>query len=133
DWAIALSANEPDHVATLAAAFLAPVESERLYHLAEAAQAVLQKIAEAHPQAVMKAIGDRMADASARVYFHISVFRGLFESIGLGPLSSWAKGRSVDDVSCIGRHLPSPFIDSEGTAVVPALTAWYFEEHGDDE
>jgi hypothetical protein len=78
--------------------------------------------------------GARALDPEAGVYFYVSEFHGLFESIGLDVVRRWIEREAgVAGARAIARHVDSPLPTPENPMQVPPLTEWLLSEFEDDE
>lgn len=85
------------------------------------------------PIQIMETIGQYILDPQRRNIFGISVFRGLFESIGVDAVRQWVNKHGRDKLRWIARHFNSPSRNERGETLLPPLTEWLFTEHEGDQ
>jgi len=126
--AMRLLANDrPEQAAHLLVRSLTTISSHSINQRERSLQ-VLRDLARTQPVAVMDALGRAILDPQRRVIFGLSVFRGLFESIGLETVQAWVREHGEETAVWIARHLQSPGVDDEGQPFVPPLTQWLLTE-----
>jgi hypothetical protein len=124
----ALSHSEPARGARIASSALADN-----FVLSQDAEKVLATIGRAEPKTVMKALGEAILDPKTGVYFFVGSHQGIINALPIDIVEKWLEEAGVEGARRIARHLPPPFIDSEGKAVVPPLTQFVLTrfEHDD--
>ncbi|GAV24844.1 hypothetical protein ciss_07770 [Carboxydothermus islandicus] len=86
-----------------------------------------------YPETVMDRVGAIALDSKNGSRFFIDIYRNLIQSIPAPIIMDWIQMHGVEAARRIARHLPIPFIDDEGKAVVPPLTEFVLEKFEDDE
>lgn len=95
---------------------------------------MLRELAKELPEEVMQSVGVRALDPKTGVYFFVSEFHGLFESIGLDVVRRWIKqGAGVTGARAIARHVDAPSPTPDDPTHVPPLTGWLLSEFEEDE
>ncbi|MDL5052163.1 hypothetical protein QQ056_01075 [Oscillatoria laete-virens NRMC-F 0139] len=94
---------------------------------------ILSHFAKSHPQIVMEAIGKQILDSKTQRMFRFLVFRGLFEALPIEVIAAWLNGNGDNYVEYFARHLPSPFVDKDGTPRVPPVTEWILSQYENDD
>jgi hypothetical protein len=134
EWKVAtelLSGVLPGEAAEVYATAMTDIKSRR-YHRGKYAEEGLAKLAQQHPQLVMNAVGERIADPKRGMIFRILVFKGLFDAIGLETVMSWLTEHGPDEAVRIARHVAGPHVE-DGKAVVPELADWLLTEYANVE
>jgi hypothetical protein len=124
----ALSHREPARAARIASFTLA-----RNFVLSQAAENVLAKIAQANAQIVMDELGKVMLDPKLGVYFFVGSHRGIINALPIEVVKNWLSDAGVEGARRLARHLPVPFLDPDGQAVVPPLTEAVLADFQDDD
>ncbi len=82
---------------------------------------------------VMDVIGRAILDRDRRAMFGVTVYRGLFEAIGVKSVSRWVTEHGPKYLRWLARHFSSPSLDPTGQVVIPPLTLWLFTERESDQ
>jgi hypothetical protein len=106
----------------------------RCIEISDDALNMLSELAGQFPEEVMRSVGARALDPETGVYFFVSEFHGLFESVGLDVVRRWVEQEAgVAGARAIARHVGSPSPTPDNPAYVPPLTEWLLTEFEDDE
>ncbi len=123
-----LSHAEPARAARIASFALA-----QNFVLSQAAEDVLAKIAQANAQTVMNELGQVMLDPKLGVYFFVGSHRGIINALPVEVVKNWLGSAGVEAARRLARHLPVPFVDPKGRAIVPPLTEFVLAHFEDDD
>ncbi len=85
------------------------------------------------PDVVMVALGAALLDEGTRIHFYVDNYTDLFSSLPQDTVEKWLQTAGVEGARGLARHLPTPYVDAEGRAVVPPLTAAVLATYGRDE
>jgi len=96
-------------------------------------QQLLISLGQKHPEAVIKALGEVALDEKHGWHFHFDTYRDLVTSLPVENVISWIEEHGVEGARVLARHLPTPYVDSEGQAVVPPLTEFLLKRFEDDD
>ncbi|WP_321478218.1 hypothetical protein [uncultured Paludibaculum sp.] len=124
-----LAQEVPAEVAAIAATAVLGDDYEKQRHGAT----ILANLAVTYPDVVMNEIGPRMLDSGVGWRWNAESHKQIFCALPADTVQTWLDGVGLSGARRIARHLPSPFIDSEGNAVVPAVTEKVLAMYGDDE
>lgn len=102
------------------------------HNRARYAQELIQKLASPFPAEVMKELGAKMLDDEKGVIFHISVFRGLFEAVGVQTVREWVSANGELAARRVARHVASPYVSDDGNPIIPPVTDWLLAEFADN-
>ena len=91
------------------------------YALRDEAESLLASWATEYPDEVMDAIGGLMLDEEKGWLFFASRF-SVFNAIPTDVVIKWLESVGVRGAQKLARHLPPPYVDSEGVPTVPKLT-----------
>jgi len=103
------------------------------YGLEQAGISVLLGMAQAHPTAVMRAVGDVALDPDRGRLFFLHDFKGLFRVLPTGVVEAWLAAEGVEAARRLARHLPHPSLDEGGNPYIAPLTEYVLTTFGDDE
>jgi hypothetical protein len=81
----------------------------------------------------MNHLGEVMLKDKNSWIFHLDVFKDLFSVLKKDVIVKWVSQNDVEAARKLARHLPTPFIDSNGAPQVPELTYFVMQKYGDDE
>ena len=126
DLLVALASNDPPRAARLAVASL---NSEDINVRHEGATAVAN-IAGTHPDEFLRELGLLLSDKKNSWRFYIGNHEEVFQQIPEGTLTAWVESVSEEVAAAIARHLPKPYVDSEGVPIVPRSTLALFDTYG---
>lgn len=99
----------------------------------KACEKLLIKFGKARPEIVMNSLGRVMLDDRQGWKLYIDVYRSLVQSLSLEAVVAWLNEQGVKGARVLARHLPIPFVDTEGKPVVPPLTEFVLKTFEDDE
>ncbi len=125
----ALVAVDAQHTAEIAAKALVGKD----YRLEQAGIAVLLGMAQAHPVAVMSAVGEVALDSDTGRLFFLHDFKGLFHALPPEVVQEWLEKMGVEAARRLARHLPHPSLDELGNPYSAPLTEYVLTRFGDDE
>jgi len=125
----ALAGSDADRAARIAALGLV---GEDLRHK-EGCEKILITLAQRCPETVMRRIGEVVLDDEQGWRFYIDTYRTLIQSLPVTTVSEWVKKHGVKAARRLARHLPLPYIDPDGKAVVPPLTEFVLKTFEDDD
>lgn len=132
DWMELLKVLSREDVARAARLASRALLSEDPQQTEDAEQALVH-FASSDPRAVMTAVGQVMLEEQRAWRFFVAVYRKLFSALPVENVAAWLHNAGVEGARRIARHLPTPYVDSEGRAVVPSLTEHVLSEfEGDD-
>jgi hypothetical protein len=94
---------------------------------------VLTRAAAIDPSSVMDVIGATVLDKERRPFFGISTYQGLFDAIGPHHIDSWIRQHGREHLRWLARHFSSPYLDAEGSPIVPPVTDWLLREYESDD
>jgi len=103
------------------------------YGLEQAGISVLLGMAQAHPTAVMRAVGDVALDLDRGRLFFLHDFKGLFRALPAEVVEEWLAEAGVEAARRLARHLPHPSLDEGGNPYIAPLTEYVLTAFGDDE
>jgi hypothetical protein len=124
-WARSLAALAPSDASRVARA--ASLGLGGGYFQTEESQKVLMELGHTYPAEVMEQVGSVMLDGKSGTKFFIGHYRGLFNTLPVAVVSAWLQSVGVSGAQKLARHLPVPYIDPSGDAIVPELTAYVLE------
>jgi hypothetical protein len=87
-----------------------------------------------YPNEVMQCFGAAMTDEEKRTT--LSIGEAATAIIGALPsaiILNWVRGKGIDAARTIAKELPLPFVQKDGTAIVPEITLGLLNEFGADE
>jgi len=121
--------KDPDRAARLAVAALVA------NHLVddEDVKGILMEMAVVYPDLVMAWLGAALLDEGARIHFYVDNYTDLFSSLPQDTVEKWLQTTGVEGARGLARHLPTPYVDAEGRAIVPPLTAAVLTDYGSDD
>lgn len=99
------------------------------YDTSNAGSGLLRSVAEFEAPALMDAIGAAMMDREHNVGFLIRKFP--ITALPTEVIIDWVKRNGVEGARVLTRHLPGPFVGSDGPGLHPA-TRFVMETFGDD-
>lgn len=120
---------DTDRAAMIAAAGLVG----KSFDLEKHAEELLAEMAPRYPREVMKHVGKVALDEATGWRFFLSVYRSLIGAIPENTISEWLENEGVEAARHLARHLPTPYLDSAGNAVVPSVTEYVLERFEPDE
>jgi len=131
-WALVLKTlamYDTDRAVKIAALGLV---GESLSHM-EGCEKILITFAQRDPEIVMKRVGEVILDDRYGWHFYIHVYRALVQALPVQTVKKWIKKHGVEAARRLARHLPVPYVDSDGKAIVPPLTEFVLETFEDDD
>jgi len=93
----------------------------------------LADLAEEHSKETMRAFGEALLDEENGWRLQVGVLRDILARIPEDCVMTWVREHGIEAAQVIARHLPCPFVDEQGNAVVPALLDTILREYGDDQ
>ncbi|GIK40539.1 MAG: hypothetical protein BroJett011_43720 [Chloroflexota bacterium] len=119
----------PERAAKIAVAALV---GERLSHRDEAIK-VLSRIASEYPDVVMEQLGQAIMDEEKGWHFFIGKYDRLIQSLPKEIIINWVQSEGVEGARRLARHLPAPYLDKDGRAIVPPLTEFVLKTFEEDD
>ncbi|RCX19504.1 hypothetical protein DFR58_103251 [Anaerobacterium chartisolvens] len=104
-----------------------------LHLLQDDALESLIEVAKVRPNEVMQSLGLKINDVKYKDIFFISVFRRLFEAIGLDVVKRWIQSNGIEAGRAIARHIQSPEPTETIPDYIPPLTEWLLTEFENDD
>ncbi len=101
--------------------------------LKDEAQVILVELAKLDPDLVVKHVGEVLLDRKYKWHFAIGRYPFLIQSLPFNAMRNWLCTVGVDGARQIARNLQIPFINENGTPVVPTLTEFVLSEFEEDE
>lgn len=102
------------------------------YSLGKKADELLQELASNSPNAVMTGLGKLLLDKDSGWRLQIQVLRDIISKLPQKIVLDWVQSNGVRGAEVIARHLPCPFIDENGSPVVPTLLDVILRDFNDD-
>lgn len=99
------------------------------YDVSNAASGLLHSVAELGAPALMEAIGEAMMDPKRNLNFLVKKFP--ITALPTEVIIDWVKRNGVEGARILTRHLPGPFVGSDGPGLHPA-TSFIMETFGED-
>jgi hypothetical protein len=93
----------------------------------------LAELAADHPDAVMEGFGAALLDPENGWRIQVGLFRELVSHIPSTCVMQWVQSHGIIAARAIARHLPIPYIDDAGNAIVPQLLDMLLRDYDDDE
>jgi hypothetical protein len=103
------------------------------YSLKVTAEKFLADRAAEAPEEILRALEQIMQDERNQFHFYIDRYVSLFAVLPVADVARWLDRVGVEGARHIARHLPAPFLDSEGRPQVPELTVYVLQRFEDDE
>lgn len=97
----------------------------------EDAGKLLVTIAQKEPTIAMRALGAAMLDEKQGWRFFVGRF-DIIKQLPTKAVIDWVDSHGVESARRIARQLPSPYLDQDGTPVVPPLTEHILRKFGND-
>lgn len=123
-----LAIYDPDRAIRFAATGLL---SDSLDHKEECEKFLID-FASKYPEMVMNRVGE-IALSNEGWRFFIYTYRELIQSLPVNTVIDWLQKYGVEAARRVAGHLPVPYIDSDGKAVVPPLTEFVLKTFEEDE
>jgi hypothetical protein len=102
------------------------------YEVSETSSNLLSLWAQNYPKQVMAGVGELMLDPKLSTRFFVSKFP-MFVALPIPVVTEWLSKVGAEGAQKIARHLPHPYVESDGVAVVPELTAWVLSRFEKDD
>jgi hypothetical protein len=97
------------------------------------ASSILSRVAAENPDAVIAVIGEALLDPKRGWRWSIGSNREIFSALPVEVVMDWLAQVRVEGARRLARHLSSPSVSADGSAVVPELTERVLVAYGDDE
>ncbi|HEX4056162.1 MAG TPA: hypothetical protein VHX86_18025 [Tepidisphaeraceae bacterium] len=94
----------------------------------------LIELARAHPKEVMEQIGTAMMSNTRNGKLRVAhAITHILRMLPVVVMVDWIRKSGIEAMRELARELPLPFVDKEGSAIVPAVSLALLEEFGGDE
>lgn len=103
------------------------------FYAKDQAQGVLTDFAQKHPTDVMELFGAALLDPGDNIAPLINTYTPLITAIGFDVVRAWLQQHGLAGARAVARHLPSPFLDTEGAPQVPPITEFVLREFEEDD
>jgi hypothetical protein len=100
------------------------------YDVSNAGSGLLHSVALLEAPALMEAIGEAMLDRDRNINFLVKKFP--ITALPTEVIIDWIKRNGVEGARILTRHLPGPFVGSDGPGLHPA-TSFIMEAYGEDD
>ncbi len=85
------------------------------------------------PSLVLKVLGPMLLEPDGAMRFSIGRSASVLNALPYDLLTEWIVTHGVTAARVVATHLPPPYVDTEGTPVVPPLTEFVLQRFGDDQ
>jgi hypothetical protein len=124
---------------------LVPFDSQRAVELLTAAiehgaywqqhdaSELMKTLARTHPDIVMKELGPLLLNERVKRSSSFQSHREIIANLPAAIVKAWVMEHGADGAAAVARHLPRPFLEPDGNAIVPEITAWLLAEFEQDD
>jgi len=132
DWTEIIDELSEFNIERATQAFGRALLSEDL-QLAQVADEKLTELAATSPDAVMDGFGQALLDQESSWRLQVAVHRDMISLLSAETVIKWIRKHGIDGAKAIARHIPPPYVDSNGNPAVPEILDVILREFDDDE
>ncbi len=103
------------------------------YDMCLLAEEQLVRLARAHPDELMRHLGDAILNPGGGWRFRTHRITNLLVALPVATVERWLVEAGVEGARGLARHLPLPHLNEDGQPVVPELSAFVLERFADDD